>query len=203
VTVVQVPDQRGNAKLERQADERIGARRVHSAHEAVAMRLDEIPTFASETAFHVVVESPRGSSMKLKYDPTLDAITLSRPLPSGVVYPHDWGFVPGTRASDGDPVDALIVSDGGTAPGVVATCRALEVDQKRKTGEGRERNDRIIAVPQSARRLDVLQDVFALSERVRDEIAAFFVQATAFEGKDVKILGWKGPPQAIALITIT
>ena len=168
------------------------------------MRLDEIPTFAVGGSFHVVVESPRGSSMKLKYDPMLDVITLSRPLPSGVVYPHDWGFVPGTKACDGDPVDALVLSDGGTAPGIVVTCRALgvlEVDQKRKTGDGRERNDRIIAVPLSARRLDALQDVFALSERVRDEIAAFFIQATAFEGKDIKVLGWKGPSQAVALIT--
>jgi inorganic pyrophosphatase len=168
-----------------------------------AMHLDKIPTFAAEGLFHVVVESPRGSSVKLKYDPALGAITLSRPLPTGVVYPHDWGFVPGTKASDGDPVDAMIFSDAATAPGVVVTCRALgvlEVDQKKKTGEGRERNDRIVAVPQSARRFDALQDVFALSARMRDEIAAFFVQATAFEDKDVKILGWKGPAEAAALI---
>jgi inorganic pyrophosphatase len=167
------------------------------------MHLDKIPTFAAEGLFHVVVESPRGSSVKLKYDPALGAITLSRPLPTGVVYPHDWGFVPGTKASDGDPVDAMIFSDAATAPGVVVTCRALgvlEVDQKKKTGEGRERNDRIVAVPQSARRFDALQDVFALSARMRDEIAAFFVQATAFEDKDVKILGWKGPAEAAALI---
>jgi inorganic pyrophosphatase len=120
------------------------------------MRLDEIPTFADDgKAFRVVVESPRGSSVKLKYDRELGVMTLSRPLPTGVVYPHDWGFVPGTSASDGDPVDALIVSDGGTAPGVVVTCRplgVLEVDQKKRTGGGRERNDRIIAVPESARR---------------------------------------------------
>ena len=168
------------------------------------MRLDEIPTFADGgNAFRVVVESPRGSSVKLSYDSDLGAFTLSRPLPTGVVYPHDWGFVPGTKASDGDPVDALILSDGGTAPGVVVTCRALgvlEVDQKRRSGGGRERNDRIIAVPVSARRFDEVSDVFALSQRVRDEIAAFFIQATVFEGKEVKILGWKGPSEAIALI---
>jgi inorganic pyrophosphatase len=85
------------------------------------------------------------------------------------------------------------------------TCRALgvlEVDQKKKTGDGRERNDRIIAVPQSARRFETLHDVFALSERVRDEVAAFFIQATAFEGKDVNVLGWQGPQQAIALIGV-
>lgn len=168
------------------------------------MQLDTIPTFVdSGTAFRVVVESPRGSSMKLKYDRELGVMSLSRPLPTGVVYPHDWGFIPGTAAADGDPVDALILSDGATAPGVVVTCRALgvlEVDQKRRSGEGRERNDRIIAVPLGAPRFDALPDVFALSERVHEEIAAFFAVATAFEGKDVKILGWKGPSQAFALL---
>ncbi len=168
------------------------------------MRLDEIPTFADDgKAFRVVVESPRGSSVKLKYDRELGAMTMSRPLPTGVMYPHDWGFVPGTSASDGDPVDAMIVSDGGTAPGVVVTCRplgVLEVDQKKRTGDGRERNDRIIAVPQSARRFEQVRDVFALPEQVRNEIAAFFIQATAFEGKDVNVLGWQGPSQAITLI---
>jgi Inorganic pyrophosphatase len=87
--------------------------------------------------FRVVVESPRGSSVKLKYDRELGVMTLSRPLPTGLVYPHDWEFVPGTSASDGDPVDALIVSDGGTASGVVVTCRplgVLEVDQKKRNG---------------------------------------------------------------------
>jgi inorganic pyrophosphatase len=168
------------------------------------MQLDKIPSFVDGgKAFRVVVESPRGSSMKLKYDSELGAMTLSRPLPIGVVYPHDWGFVPGTQAADGDPIDALILSDGATAPGVVVVCRALgvlEVDQKRRAGEGRERNDRIIAVPQTAHRFGELADVFGLSERVREEIATFFVAVTALEGKDVKILGWKGPSEAAALL---
>ena len=168
-----------------------------------AMHLDKIPTFAAAGLFHVVVESPRGSSVKLRYDPALGAITLSRPLPTGLTYPHDWGFVPGTKASDGDPVDALIFSDAATAPGVLVRCRALgmlAIDQKKRTGDGRERNDRILAVPGSARRFDAMRDVFALSDRVRDEIAAFFIQATAFEDKDVQVLGWKGPEQALALL---
>ena len=38
------------------------------------------------------------------------------------------------------------------------------------------------------------------SQRVLDEIAEFFVRATAFEDKDVRILGWTGPAEAIALI---
>jgi inorganic pyrophosphatase len=98
---------------------------------------------------HVIVESPAGSTAKLKWDPDLLMFTLSRPLPEGLAYPHDWGFVPGTRAADGDPLDALVLTEGTTFPGVLIRCRPLGVvrlEQNRKAGGGRERNDRVIAV---------------------------------------------------------
>src|SRR5262245_25454473 len=75
------------------------------------MNLLTLPAFASAHAIDVVVESPRGSTVKLKYEPTLEAFGLSRPLPEGLVYPYDSGFVPSTRASDGDRV--LLRCDDG------------------------------------------------------------------------------------------
>ena len=167
------------------------------------MRLDAIAALGPDGAIRVVVESPRGSAVKLKYDRQLEVMMLSRPLPYGLTYPHDWGFVPGTSASDGDPVDALIVSDAATAPGVLVVCRplgVLQVEQNCRSGTGRERNDRVIVVPESARRQSGLADVFALPERMRQELANFFVQATVFEPKDVRIVGWAGPDAAMSLI---
>lgn len=167
------------------------------------MHLHEIPAFGERGTIHVVVESPRGSTVKLKYDRHLGALTLSRALPAGLTYPYDWGFVPGTHASDGDPIDALVLSDVGTAPGVVIACRplgVLEVEQNRRQGSGRERNDRIIAAPEGVARVDSVRDVFALSGRTRDELAEFFVHAVAFEEKALTVLGWGGPDSAFALI---
>ena len=114
------------------------------------MDISHIPTFADDGAFHVVVESPRGATVKLKFHPVLRAIVWGRPLTSGLSYPFDWGFIAGTHASDGDPVDAMVLWEGSTYPGVVVPCRALglvKVEQDRKDAPGRERNDRVIAVP--------------------------------------------------------
>ena len=74
---------------------------------------------SSRRIVNVLVESPRGSTIKFEYDQTERVMTLSRPLPAGLVYPFDWGFIPGTRAADGDPLDAFILWDGASYPGIL------------------------------------------------------------------------------------
>ena len=74
--------------------------------------LVKLPAFSDKTTCHVVIESPRGSTVKFKYDPEHRVMSLSRPLTAGLAYPYDWGFVPSTRASDGDPLDAFVMWDG-------------------------------------------------------------------------------------------
>jgi inorganic pyrophosphatase len=155
----------------------------------------------AEGVVHVVIESPRGSTSKLKYHPGLEVFTLSRPLPLGLAYPHDWGFVPGTRAPDGDPVDAMVLSEGNLYPGVVLRTlpvALLAVEQNGKAG-GRERNDRLIVVPETAPRR-MVQSLDDLSGRLREEIERFFLDATYFEEKEVEILGWHPPQAALALV---
>jgi inorganic pyrophosphatase len=156
-----------------------------------------VPTRGENGALHVVVETPAGSRAKLKYSPSLGTFIVSRPLALGIAYPFDWGFVPGTRAPDGDPVDALVLSDVDTFPGVVVCCRAvavLQVEQNAKRG-GRERNDRLIVEPAPTRR-----PAMPLVDRVRRELEAFFVAATLGEGKALEILGWADAAAADALV---
>src|SRR5215510_13060335 len=167
------------------------------------MRLDLLAAFVGEDTFRVVVESPRGSTSKLKFDPDVEAMTLSRPLTYGLSFPYDWGFIPGTRASDGDPLDAMLISDLTTFPGVVIPCRAVavvKVEQNRKKGRGRERNDRVLAVPLEAPRSDELRGVGDIATRTRQELQEFFRAAAALEKKDIRILGWDGPDVALRMI---
>ena len=72
------------------------------------MNLVALPAFAGPDTFHVVVETPRGSTLKLKYDPEWEAMSISRPLTLGLAYPFDWGLVPSRRAADGDPLRPVV-----------------------------------------------------------------------------------------------
>jgi len=163
-----------------------------------------LPPFDQNGHVYVVVESPRGSRAKFKYDANLDAFTLSRPLVDGLAYPFDWGFVPSTGAADGDPLDALILWDCSAYPGVVLPCRAvalLEAEQnsKRRTGQ-RERNDRILVVPEPAPRWAWLKDMGDLPDRMKKELEAFFLAVVALENKDLAFLGWRPAAKALELI---
>ena len=159
--------------------------------------LTRLPTFTKAGDLLVVVESPRGSGLKLKYDPKLGVFLFHRPLALGLSYPYDWGFVPSTKAEDGDPLDAMVVADVPSHPGVVIESRpiaVLELTQKSKRG-GRERNDRILAVPAKLERSHG-----ELTPRQRKEIECFFLNAVMFADKAAKILGWKGAGAARKLI---
>jgi len=153
--------------------------------------LDQLPTWKEEGVLNVVVESTRGSAVKLKWDPELEAMTLSRPLPLGVTFPFEFGFVPGTCAEDGDPLDAAVLLDAPTSAGVVLRVRPIGVVRASQKGErGRVRNDRLVTVAQADRRRVHLKDVSDLPARERSEIERFFVAAVALEGKELELLGW-------------
>jgi inorganic pyrophosphatase len=163
--------------------------------------LAKLPTWAEKTYVHAVVETPRGSRAKLKFDPKLHVFTLSKPLLAGLTYPYDWGFIPSTKAPDGDPLDVLIIHEAATYPGLVLSCKVigiLEIEQKKKGKT--ERNDRLFVVPDRSPFEGDLKDVRRLPRRATDELEKFFQATDALEPKELKFLGWRGPSRALKTI---
>jgi len=120
---------------------------------------------------------------------------------AGLSYPFDWGFVPSTKAPDGDPLDVFIIHDAKTYPGVVLKCRPVGVLEVEQTSDGkRERNDRIFAVPDRSPVETDLKDIRDLPSRAREEFEEFFRATKALENKDLKFLGWRGPKHAAKTI---
>jgi inorganic pyrophosphatase len=181
-------------------------RRVFASHlvtqTMISPRLSNLPTYDEEGCVRAVIEAPKGSLVKLKYDTQLGVFTVSRALPLGLSYPFDWGFVPSTRAPDGDPLDILVLHEGSTFPGVVLPCRPLglvEMDEDDERGN-RERNDRVIVSPTWYDRFGELERASELPPTLRKEIEQFFLNTTFFSSKNARVLGWKGPKEASSVI---
>jgi inorganic pyrophosphatase len=155
-------------------------------------RLDRIASFDDDDRLRVVVECPKGSAIKVTFDPKIGAFAFSRTLPAGMVFPFDFGFVPGTKAEDGDPLDALVLHDSPTHPGIVIACElegAVLLEEDEDDGR-RIRNDRLVVVPAEDDRAAAEHRGSALTRRRKLEIEKFFESSTFFEGKNVEVLGW-------------
>jgi inorganic pyrophosphatase len=65
----------------------------------------------------VIIETPAGSRTKYAWKPELHRFEARKVLPLGLAFPFDFGFVPGTEASDGDPLDVCVLADAPLALG--------------------------------------------------------------------------------------
>ncbi|MGE0023185.1 MAG: inorganic diphosphatase [Hyphomicrobium sp.] len=147
--------------------------------------------FDAKGRVRMVVETPRGSAIKFKFEEETGIFTVSRSLAAGIAYPFDWGFVPGTQSEDGDPVDALCLHSNPSFPGAVLPCRCLAlVSVNQASSKGRVGNPRLILAP-AWDGGDVLEIATALTDRVRAELEKFFLNATLFTDKDARIVGWE------------
>ena len=149
----------------------------------------------------VVIETPKGSRNKFAFDSDLRVFELKKVLPSGMAFPYDFGFVPSTEADDGDPVDVLVLMDEPAFPGCVLTCRAIGVIQgEQEEGKKVERNDRIIAIEKDAHSWADVKSVDDLGKQFCKELEEFFVNYHRLSGSKYRVLGMKGPKEALMLV---
>lgn len=149
----------------------------------------------------VVIETPKGSRNKFAFNPDERVFELKKVLPSGMTFPYDFGFVPSTKADDGDPVDVLVLMDEPAFPGCTLTCRPIgviegEQGDKKKT----VRNDRIIAVEQDAHSWADIKTVDDLGKQFAKELEEFFVNYHKLSGQQYRVLDLKGPGQVRKLV---
>ena len=135
----------------------------------------------------IVVEIPKGSTNKYEYDGELGAFRLDRVLYSPVHYPGDYGFIPGTLAADGDPLDVLVLVEEPSFPGCVIDVRPLGllsmIDQQKA-------DQKIVAVPNRNPRYDNVHGLDEVFAHVRREIEHFFNIYKELEGRATSTLGW-------------
>ena len=155
-----------------------------------------------KSLLRVVIETPKGSRNKFAFNKKEGIFELKTVLPSGMTFPYDFGFVPRTLAEDGDPIDVLVLMDEPAFPGCALSCRAIGVIEGEQTGkkEGKERNDRIVAIEKDAHSWEDVKTVSDLGKQFAKELEDFFVNYHALLGGRYRILGLKGPRQAVKLV---
>src|SRR5690349_5449315 len=65
---------------------------------------------------NAIVDTPKGSRNKFKYDEQLGLFKLGGTLPVGNVFPFDFGYIPSTRGDDGDALDILLLKVSSCGP---------------------------------------------------------------------------------------
>jgi inorganic pyrophosphatase len=162
---------------------------------------DGLEPLTDEGLVNVVIETPRQSRNKFKYDEKLGLFRLGSVLPAGAAFPYDFGFVPKTKAEDGDPCDVLLLMDEPAYPGCLVEARLIGAIEAEQTEDGdTTRNDRLIAVANNAHDYANMHTVSDINENLLKELEHFFISYNESRGKKFKLLGVCGPKRALKLL---
>jgi inorganic pyrophosphatase len=146
---------------------------------------------------NVVIDTPKGSRAKYKYDEPLGLFRLSRVLPAGMQFPYDFGSVPRTRAEDGDALDVLVLMDAPTFPGCLVTVRLLGVLRAtQRQGRKMVRNDRLVAVAVTPVNRPAYKSIDDLGTDRLNEFEHFFASYNRAQGRTFTPTGRAGPRAA-------
>jgi inorganic pyrophosphatase len=152
---------------------------------------------ASHELIEVTVEIPSGGRNKYEYDHVRHRFVLDRILYSSVHYPCDYGFIDGSLADDGDPLDVLVIISEPTFPGCVVRARPIGLlDMADEKGH----DHKILSVAHDDPRWDEVRSLDDLSPHWRREIENFFATYKELEGRPTEISGWLGVDDALGII---
>src|SRR5437764_9041604 len=135
-------------------------------------------------SLNVVIETPKGSRNKFKCDPQSGSFELCKVLPSGSVFPFDFGFIPSTTGDDGDPLDVLVLMEEPVFPGCRLRCRLVGViEAEQGSGDETERNDRLLAIAEECQDHKDIRSIKDLNDHLLEEIEHFFISYQELGGK--------------------
>ncbi len=150
-----------------------------------------------EKNFPVVIEVPKGSKNKYELDKESGLLRLDRVLYSAVHYPADYGFIPRTYCDDGDPLDALVLSQEPVFPLTVVEARAIGAMRMR---DEKGLDDKIIAVSVSDPAFADYTDHTQLPAHAMREIKRFFEDYKALEHKQVVVEDFMPAVEAVRIL---
>jgi inorganic pyrophosphatase len=149
----------------------------------------------------IVIETPKGCRNKFAYDPQSELFELRGLLPEGMMFPFDFGFVPGTLGEDGDPLDIMVLMDAPAHVGCLIEVRIIGVISAQQSEDGKtEVNDRLLGVAVHSYDHQDLGNIDDLNKVLLDQVEEFFVSYNKQRGKKFKVTGQGGPKKAVKVL---
>lgn len=152
---------------------------------------------------NVVIEIPmNGDPIKYEIDKESGMLCVDRFIHTSMRYPCNYGFIPNTMSSDGDPLDVLVITRFPLIPGCFINCIPIGVllmeDESGK-------DEKIIAVPHEKIHMHYtdIKNITDLPQSFLDEISHFFERYKELEsknGKWAKVTGFKDSSEAKKII---
>lgn len=148
----------------------------------------------------VYIEVNAGGNVKYELDEQTKQLKVDRFLHSAIIFPFNYGSIENSKGKDGDPLDALVLSQKSVEPGTLIDCvpiGILEMTDEKGV------DTKIIAVPNLSidpvfGKYDNIEDI---PEATRKEIKHFFKNYKSLEpGKWVKLGSYKNRSDAEKLI---
>ena len=147
---------------------------------------------------NAVIEVVSGSRDKYEYKSEWEAFVLDRMIPSSVVFPIEYGFIPQTWYDDQDPLDIMVMSYEPLEVGCIVRVRVigvLMIEDEKGT------DPKILSVLVDDARFEGVQNITDIHIHQLREIQEFFETYKRLEPhKWVKIRGWQTAESAHEIV---
>jgi inorganic pyrophosphatase len=145
-----------------------------------------------------IIETPKGSRNKFKYDIETGLFKLGGLLPEGMMFPFDFGFIPSTLGGDGDPFDVMVMMDAPATTGMLIDIRILGIIEAEQTQDGEtDENPRLLGAAVHSYQQQHIRTIDDVSKTLLCQVEEFFVSYNKQRGKKFKCKGLHGPKRAV------
>lgn len=148
---------------------------------------------------NMVIEVISGSRDKYEYNSPWESFLLDRIIPSSVVFPVEYGFVPQSWFDDNDPLDIMVLSYEPLEVGCIVKVRvigALIIEDEGGV------DAKVLSVLVNDARFEGYNDISDVHPHQLREIQEFFETYKRLEPhKWVKVKEWKNAAEASKIVT--
>ena len=143
--------------------------------------------------FMALIEISKGSKVKYEMDKETGALKMDRILYTSTHYPTNYGFIPRTYASDGDPLDVLVLCSEPLVPMTLVRCYPIGIIIMEDQGYN---DEKVIAIPFDDPTYNGYNEIGELPRHIFEEMIHFFSVYKTLEGKETALENISGHCEA-------